>query len=183
MKEKRRTVWPLVISLILMGAVTGASAQQTDRKSDSISKDEGIAGGFCLSATIDKHQFVSGEPILLKVSLSNATDHTLHILGTILQLDYEVDVRNESGERVSLTEEGKRAERTRRIDISLGRIFLDAGESRQETIQVNRLYDMVGVGKYSIVVRRGVPGRVIGQPVVSSNTVTLSVTAAAEQSI
>jgi hypothetical protein len=176
MKERHKAIWLPVSLCVLTIVITSTSFPQAKPKSDPLPKEDGIpAGGFRLSATVNTQQFVSGEPILLKVSLSNTTNETLHILGTIFQLSCEVEVRNEGGELVSLTEEGKRLERHRGIDISLGRIFIGAGKEWTETLQVNRLYEMVAAGEYRIVVRRGVPGRVLHQPVTVSNTVVLRV--------
>jgi hypothetical protein len=131
---------------------------------------------------VDKQMFVSGEAIMLKVSISNTTNVPLHIMGTIFDVDCQTEVRNGRGELVPLTEWAKHLPRMYGIDISIGRLFIGPGQESREALQVNRLYDMSAPGEYSIVVRRGVPGRSHGQPEVVSNRVTLRVVGDAEQS-
>jgi hypothetical protein len=183
MKATVKVLGPLLALCVAMGITAATPIQQTNRKADTLLSETGtIAGGFKLSLTVDKHKFVSGEAIKLKVSLRNTTNAPLHILGTIFDVDCQTEVRNGKGELVPLTEEAKHLPRMNGIHISMGRLFIGAGQEVQEILQVNRLYEMSAPGEYSIVVRRGVPGWERGQPEVVSNKVALRVVGDAEQS-
>jgi hypothetical protein len=183
MKAKDGALGLLLALFIAMGITAATPIQQTNRKADTLPSETGtIAGGFKLSLTVDKHKFASGEAIMLKVSLRNTTNAPLHIMGTIFDVDCQTEVRNDKGELVPLTEYAKHLPRMNGIHISMGRISIGAGQEAQEALQVNRLYEMSAPGEYSIVLRRGVPGWVRGQPEVVSNKVALRVVGDAEQS-
>lgn len=112
------------------------------------------ASGLVLSARIEKASFNPGEPIPLRVSVTNSSRKVLVIVDTYHpEWDYKLDVRNEAGETVPLTKDGERLMRNISIYKSIS-VWLYPGDTVQADFVINELFEMNTPGTYSVTSKR-----------------------------
>ncbi|HXU39422.1 MAG TPA: hypothetical protein VN937_23910 [Blastocatellia bacterium] len=112
------------------------------------------ASGLVLSARIEKPTFNPGEPIPLRVSVTNNSRNVLVIVDTYHpEWDYKLDVRNEAGETVPLTKDGERLMRNISIYKSVS-VWLYPGDTVHADFVINKLFEMNTPGTYSISSKR-----------------------------
>lgn len=149
----------LIFSLGVGGFSTfGASIQ---RKSKEVgpaptSSDAGSRNSKALQLAVstEKENFTAGEPISLAVSARNNGRKVLVLENTFHpEWDYKFDVRNEAGETVSLTGEGRRLMKDISIYASTN-IEINPGEEVQKDFLITKLFEMTTPGTYSIAVNR-----------------------------
>jgi hypothetical protein len=146
-------------------------------ESESVSREWGkVTEGFRLSAKLEKRQVGPGEPILLKLSIRNATKRVLHLEETSPEKEYKIDVRNERGENAQLTKQGQLLQDNSENDFKVLAVSIGPKQEREDTIEINRLHDMTARDTYAITVRRKVPKQDhTGWTEVVSNTVKVKV--------
>lgn len=108
----------------------------------------GIHGG-------EEHAFSSMQPVVLRVTLENVLDEPSgHVTLTHTERDYEIIVRDGKGNDVPRTRYG--ALRARNAGRNFRRIFkrMEPGETLEETLHVNRMFDMTLNDTYSIQLSR-----------------------------
>ncbi len=119
-----------------------------------------------------------GTAVFVIVTMINESDRVVHYGLTNPGWDYEMDVRDASGNPVPETE------RLRKLKENLknGLIITDRNilgslkphETAQDTIEVSSFFDLSSPGDYSIQVQREFPD--VGQSLVKSNRLSLTVT-------
>jgi uncharacterized protein (DUF58 family) len=133
-------------------------------------------GNFRLSASLEKSEVKSGEPISLELVLKNISKRRVHVIRTNYLSAYKIEVKDGGGNRVMPTELGKEL-LVQSMFVS-GRIpiYLDPGQELREKIDIGRIYDFGRPGTYTISAKRNVPKRNNnGSTEVVSNTVKVVV--------
>ncbi len=172
----------LVTTIVTMAVLTTVFGQHQRSKRTLKPQPISAAGGalsegFLLFAHLDKGQVKSGEPIVLKLAVKNATNGELILFESSAVQDYKLTVKNGKGESIPLTDAGVRilsaaGEHLRQVMVKVG-----PGQERHVSLIVNDLYRMTTGGTYYITARREVP-RQSGQGTaeVVSNTIKIVVT-------
>jgi hypothetical protein len=133
--------------------------------------------GFRLCVELDKRQVKIGEPVLLRVAIKNITKQELMLGEATPEVENRATVTNRNGETVKPTAKGKRL-------ISRGdwcchplEIMVGPGQVHNETLAIDKLFEVSAIDTYSITIRRLV-GKLDKSGVVhlTSNTVRLKVT-------
>jgi hypothetical protein len=120
----------------------------------------------------------SGTAIFVIVTMINESDRVVHYGLTNPGWDYEMDVRDASGNPVPETE------RLRKLKENLKNGLIDTGrnilgslnphETAQDTIEVSSFFDLSSPGEYTIQVQREFPD--VGRGFVKSNRLALTIT-------
>jgi len=123
--------------------------------------------GFALQLAPSQNAVQPGTPVwktdaavFVLVRTINNSPRTVHYSLTNPGLDWEMDVRDESGNAVSETEEFRKMKQDRKTWWTAGRnmlVELKPHETGQDTIAVSYFYNLKSVGKYFIQVRREFP--------------------------
>ena len=112
--------------------------------------------GLRLSATPKRASVAVGEPLMLKVSTMNVSRRSLFITVTLAEVDHKFEVRDATGAAVPMTDYGRNllrnAQETRSVMVKLR-----PGEEHEETIQLEKLFQLNKPGTYQITVKRIVP--------------------------
>jgi hypothetical protein len=178
---KAAMIRALLISLAVGGLSTlGANLQnKTEEVGPAPTSSDGGSGSseaLQLVVSTEKSSFSVGEPILLTVTSRNNGRKVLVLENTFhAEWDYKLDVRNEAGESVALTEEGRRLTKNNSIYASTN-IDLHPGEEVQKDFVITKLFEMTTPGKYSISVNRQfwIPDLDVYRPA-TSNTVKITI--------
>jgi hypothetical protein len=131
---------------------------------------------FSLTIESAQRMLHTGSQIELKLTLTNTSPHEFTIRDTNRWCDYEVEVRDSRGQLASETAY-KRSLKCG-FQVTAGRKIirtLKPGESYEDALFVNQLYDLTRPGAYFILVSRDIP-KELGAGKVESNTATLSIT-------
>jgi hypothetical protein len=119
-----------------------------------------------------------GTPVVVIVTMINNSKRTVHYSLTSPGRDYEMDVRDASGNPVPESEQLRQFKQNTKNGQSVtGRNILGTlkpHETAQDTIEVSSFYDLSRPGEYSIQVQRQFPE--VGKGYVKSNRLKLSVT-------
>jgi hypothetical protein len=118
----------------------------------------------------------AGAPIFVLVTTINNSLRTVHYSLTNPGFDWEMDVRDESGNVVAETEEFRKMKQDRKNWLTAGRnvlVELKPHETGQDTIEVSYFYNLRSSGKYSVQVRREFPE--VGKGFVQSNRLDINV--------
>jgi hypothetical protein len=118
-----------------------------------------------------------GAPVFVLVMMINNTSRTIHYSLRNSAFDYEMDVRDASGRPVPESESFRKLKEQVKNSPVHGRnilVTLRPGETGQDAVGVNGLYDLSSPGQYSIQMRREVPD--VGKGFVQSNRLELTVT-------
>lgn len=139
-----------------------------------VSSKSAVEGKVILLAESEKQTFKSGEPITVKLSLRNDTNQEIYIIRTDPRKDNEVEIRNVRGEKIPMSEKGRKlldSPVMLRIVSKIG-----AGQSFEYTVSLGDLYDLPPEGVYSAVVKRKFLKRDVKTfAEVQSNPVTVTV--------
>lgn len=132
-----------------------------------------IEGQFELLALLEKNRVFEGDPIRLRLSLSNKTGEIMKFC-SIPEKDCEISIKDQKGKSLAMTEYGKAlksdTDRGETIDL-----ISMTGISHNYII-VNRIFQITLAGTYSIVAKRTFLHPKTKQPVViESNTVYVTV--------
>ena len=111
-----------------------------------------VTGNHVLFAEAAKNVFTPGEPIILKLTLSNQTDEDIYIIETTPKRDNEFEVKKVTGEEVPLFEKAKKTLESPELKRMISRI----GPWRvlQYEVNVGDLYDLTIDNAYSVTVKR-----------------------------
>jgi hypothetical protein len=116
----------------------------------------------------------AGSELRIKVALKNLSEEPLALTNHDPegpdQAGPYVDVRDGQGHMAQMTERYRRAQQEGQ-DGSFFLYTIAPGETRESEILVNKLYDLLAPGKYTIQVQR-----TLGGVVVKSNAVTVTIT-------
>lgn len=118
----------------------------------------------------------AGKPIVLTVTLKNASGRSLTLFRTNFLYDFTIQVQDGSGRDVELTELGKLRRRNAEMDVSREQLELAPGKELESKVEISELYKMTKADRYYITFRRLVPtlsGK--GWTKVRSNTIQVSV--------
>jgi phage FluMu protein gp41 len=113
--------------------------------------------GFQLSAMMDGIKLKRGEPILLKLTLKNVSQKELFVAESTAEKVYDIDVRDERGELVPLSEKGKRLYREPIMFDGVISVKVAPGQEQNVTIDLSKIYNVTATGIYSVTARRTVP--------------------------
>jgi hypothetical protein len=152
----------------------GVRAQRVSSASDV---ESAIVKGLQMSIKAERESFKPGEPIVLKVSVKNTTPLVLYLPDTAHpEWDYKFVVKNERGEDVPLTIEGKRLVEDVAILRKTG-VEMKPGAEVKAEFRLNKLFAMTTPGLYTLTVRHGAwenANRV--STTITSNTIRVRVT-------
>ena len=118
----------------------------------------------------------AGATVFVLVTTINNSPRTVHYSLTNPGFDWEMDVRDESGNVVAETEEFRKMKQDRKNWLTDGRnilVELKPHETGQDTIEVSYFYNLRSSGKYSVQVRRAFPE--VGKGFVESNRLDITV--------
>lgn len=127
-----------------------------------------------LSITAPEQVVQIGSELKVKTTLTNLTDHVITLRDRIRACDYLTQVRDERGNLAPETEYQRQLKCNARF--TEGRnmaVILKPGESRDDEIIVNQLYELNSPGNYSVQVSRTVP-RELGPEAIKSNIITIT---------
>lgn len=117
-----------------------------------------------------------GAELKIKTTLTNVTNHVIALRDSIRACDYPLDVRDQRGNPAPETDYQHRLKCKARFTESRNILVrLKPGESRDDEIIVNQLFELNSPGDYSVQVSRTVPKELARAPI-KSNIVTISVT-------
>jgi len=151
--RRRFALRTAILFISLVGATTllvsetslGITEQSNRRKSV-------VEGKVVLLAEPEKQVFTSGEPITVKFSLRNETNQEIYIVQTDPRKDNEVEIKNVRGEKIPLSEKGRKLLDSPVLLRIVSKIA--AAQSFEYTVALSDLYDFPREGVYSVVVKR-----------------------------
>lgn len=111
-----------------------------------------VKGKPVLLAEVGKPTFPPSEPIIIKLTLRNETDAEIYIIETGAGRDNELEIKKASGEKLPLSEKGKK-----RLESPVLRRFVSRigpGQVVQYKIDVLDSYDLSTNGTYTVTVKR-----------------------------
>jgi hypothetical protein len=148
-RTRGRVIFTIISADVVSERVAGVSARGREQSKGGKSM---VSGKYVLVAQPERELFKLGEQIMLRLSLSNYTDKEIYIIQTNPTRDNELEIKNAKGEKVPLSEKGKRlldSPVLRRIVSRIG-----AGQAIQYTITVSDLYDLSAHDAYTVTVKR-----------------------------
>ena len=158
-------------TLVVQSCVAGESAAD-----ETASQEPMTIEGFGLIVNLEKDQVGPCQPIRLAITIKNASEDELSFWETCPESDYRFIVEDDKGQVVPLTRYGQRIEKNREIVLSAVPVALKPNDERQDTILLNRIYDMTIEGKYDITAWRHVRTRDNkGHTKLISNTVEVEI--------
>ncbi|CAN5691625.1 hypothetical protein BH20ACI4_BH20ACI4_23110 [soil metagenome] len=149
-----RVIMGIVICLIYLSGLSIKIKTQVQEVKSNI--ENKLSQTIELSARFDKDSnlFKIGEPITLILTIENNSDTELYFIESNTSRDYKIDIKNEQGEKVSLTKNGQRLT-SRSTSVWRNKLVkLEPGKARQAKINIAHLYEMSAKGKYYISVSR-----------------------------
>jgi len=136
---------------------------------------------FSLTIGTPQQVVKAGSEVRVDVVLKNTSDHEITLLrspGTGRgELEFESDVLSEKGNPASQTKYGHGLKKSGLDAVEGSRIMfrLQPGETYEDSMSLNKLYDLSKPGKYRIELHKRVPDH-LGQGVVKSNALVITVT-------
>jgi hypothetical protein len=136
---------------------------------------------FSLTISTPQEIVKAGSEVRVDVVLRNTSDHEITLLrspGTGRgELEFESDVLGEKGNLASQTKYGQQLKKSGLNAVEGSRIMfrLQPGETYEDSMSLNKLYDLSKPGKYKIQLHKRVPEH-LGQGVVKSNALVITVT-------
>jgi len=157
-------IMTLSLSLLLVTtsiASTGFPQTKESGAKKSITEWGTICEGFQLAVQTERQIFNPGEPVWLNVYLRNTSNNSASAFNSVPWMDYIIDIRNERGDKVSLTEEAKVLEQKQKDDRPIGfrEMRLLPGQMFSDRLLLNKLYTINARGIYSVLVKRKIPKR------------------------
>jgi hypothetical protein len=154
-----RAIAILTVMIVGLGIGQAATrARQLERivQSDESAAPTNVTEGFKLAVEPSESVVQVGQPINLKITLTNTTLQPLYIVERGALKDYKVEVKNEKGVMTRRTAEGKLVDANEGEDFLVIGIAVQPGQQRQDLIEISKFYDMTTPGTYSITVKRRV---------------------------
>lgn len=172
----------LMIGILILAVPSSIQGQKLQEKKSSSAVWGKSSGGFQLSVWAKKESFSHDEPIWTHISLKNVFSKTVMIEQTDPWYDYSIEIQDEAGKKVPLTEEGKKLKSKAKDDLVVRHmpIYLAHGEVVNDRLMINSIFDMKTGGTYSVTVRRKVHKynkKWLGVVEVISNIITIKVQA------
>jgi len=133
---------------------------------------------FSLSILRPQGPFRPGSPVELMVTLTNRSVGEIVIRDRNRWCDYELEVRDNSGQRPSETSYKRELKCNNKFVVTTGKNSirtLKPRESYSDLMIVNQQYDLSRPGKYTIQVSRAIPQE-LGGGNVESNVIGFTVT-------
>lgn len=139
--------------VILLGFLTLLIAQVQKEKLNDQNK---LVQAFELTTQLDEDNktLKVGEQVLLILTIKNNSDEELFILESSTERDYKIEVKDEGGKIISLTDEGRRLTDPSAPVWRNFKSKVDPGKSKQSKINLAYLFDMSAKGKYFITAKR-----------------------------
>jgi hypothetical protein len=168
-----------VVVIVSMAVLAGVN-RMTLHKGEVISEMavSNNSTGFQFSAVLEQKQVEIDQPVNLKFSIKNVAKESRFILESNPETDYRLEVKDERGNSMPLTEYGKQILSTAE-EVRLVIVKMKPGEEIEDTIQVNRIVKMIAPGTYYITAKRRVPKTPHNRDrlvYISSNTVMVVIT-------
>lgn len=117
----------------------------------------------------------SSQVWVLMLSIQNTSQWPLFAQETYSARDYMFDVKDESGDKVSLSEAGKRAVLNDSIYKNVG-MEIPPGGSLNDKVYLNELYDLSVPGNYVVTASRKLMRKDGSEFEIKSNTIKLEIT-------
>ena len=119
-----------------------------------------------------------GTPVCVTLTLKNSSRRVLHFALSNPVLDYVMTVRkSKTDEPVGVTDsfrEVQNQSRQGRAPTPNVLVTLKPKETRPETIEISRFYDLTRPGQYTVQIERGLPPE-LGKGIFESNTLTVTI--------
>lgn len=153
---KRKITTFIVIVFVTLSVIVFAQSEVSKPKI-SEKKIEGCGDkvdGFILCVGTEKSQYVSGEPVVLQISLKNVSDNSKQLVTS--SNDYSININNLNGKPVGLLDNSH--DFITRNWIS-GRNIAEVKsmEKMYKSIVLTDFYDLKTIGEYSVVAKRKLP--------------------------
>jgi hypothetical protein len=131
--------YALIFSSLLLTAFAGKAASNNE-------------SGYVMKVSMPTNYAVL-EPIVIEISLANATNEELFFAMGHPSLIYNIDIRDSDGNIIPLTRYGEQEEmkKSRR---HIYRIRLGPEETYKEHVILSRFYDLSMAGKYTVKIKR-----------------------------
>lgn len=126
---------------------------------------------FSLTISLSRETVPSGARVPLDVKLANTSDSKLEFVATVPACDYTVEVHALDKSVVPKTKYGNDVSKCQHSTRATF-VQLKPGDTWEDTIDVDQLYDLSQPGGYSIQISREIPK---GSGHVKSNTILLTV--------
>lgn len=148
-----------VVSALLLFAVTlfpGFNNSQS-RQGEAAAGTQIPHGSVQLTIRAEKEFIDPEEPDILILSIKNGSKSVVNLVETYPERDYEFEVKDQIGQRVPLTESGKKLVSNTAI-YRCGPLKIRPGKEVYHRLVVNHLYDMRAPGEYFISASRKIFG-------------------------
>ena len=99
-------------------------------------------------------KFNVGDPIQIEILVENISKAPVSLVESCYSLDYALTVRNERGEEVRLTKEGRRLTNASEVICHSRMLKLTPGGATRVNINASHLYDMSSKGTYYVKASR-----------------------------
>lgn len=157
----------LALGMILTGAFM--KSQAITNNSYLWNVPNALSSDFRLSLSVEMDQV--SRSILLKWSLKNESKVDAQVSAIRPLADYQIEITNEQGKRISLTEKGLQELLLASFISHRGSVKLRPGEELKDQLNISDMYEMKAGNRYSITIRRTVPKQGGGWSKVVSNKV------------
>lgn len=168
---------PVFVAMAIMSIAFGIlQAKQLPKKVKSTECGP-PSQGFQLCVQLDKRQVKVGEPVLLRIAIKNITKQELTLGEATPEVENRATITNRNGGIVMPTAKGKRLISRGDWCCHSSEIMVGPGQVHNETLAIDKLFEVSTIDTYSISIRRFV-GKLDESGVVdlTSNRVTLKVT-------
>jgi hypothetical protein len=129
-----------------------------------------------LAISAPEHVVKVGSELKIRTTLTNVTNHVITLRDRIRACDYPVQVRDESGNLAPQTDYQRSLKCNARFTESRNiLVFVRPGQSREDEIIINQLFELNSPGNYSVQVSRRI-SKELGPEPINSNIITITVT-------
>lgn len=163
MRSKNLIALLTAFIIMIPSGVLGDSrrSRELEKQKEKASAWGDVSAGFQLMAHADKEQVNRGDAISIKITIKNSSREVLRLIETSAEKDYRIDIENQYGQQISLTEYGRHIRKLANegTDFRLVGVKLKPGEKRENVVDVSKLYDLTVPGTYRITVKRTVQAK------------------------
>jgi hypothetical protein len=153
-----------LVLILILGSYFGTSFPQTGKQPLS------------LSISVPEHVMPIGSELKVRTTLTNMTNHVITLRDRIRACDYPVEVRYETGNLAPETNYQRQLKCNAKFTESRNiLVTLKPGESRDDEIILNQLFELSAPGNYSVQVSRAIP-KELGPEPIKSNVTTITIT-------
>ncbi len=142
----------VIVSVITGNVVSAMVTREPIRRGQNKARRSMASGKYVFIAQPEKESFKLNEPIILRLFLSNHSDKDIYVIQTNPTRDNQLEITNARGEKIPLSEKGKRLLDSPVLRRIVSRIA--AGETIQYAISANDLYDLTAHDAYTVTVKR-----------------------------